>query len=140
VKKSLYEELVSDCDVVIDEDDETEGERKDEFSGAGGVAGMTLPLGMSPQNTKRKKSRSRVNEQGTRSTKVSDGVDDQIRSLIRCVLRQSSGYSLQDYYTSVGQLSKYYGGSDNPFGESRSLGMRRAKEFLTPQYPKTAVE
>ena len=41
---------------VIDEDDEQEGEGKDEVS-AGGVAGVTTPLGTGPRYPNREKSR-----------------------------------------------------------------------------------
>lgn len=40
---------------VIDEDDEQEGEEKDEVS-AGGVAGVTTPLGTGPRYPNREKS------------------------------------------------------------------------------------
>ncbi|MBP04484.1 MAG: hypothetical protein CMA72_06850 [Euryarchaeota archaeon] len=41
---------------VIDEDDEQEGEEKDEVS-AGGVAGVSTPLGTGPSYPNREKSR-----------------------------------------------------------------------------------
>ena len=41
---------------LIDEDDEQEGEEKDEVS-AGGVAGVTTPLGTGPNYPNRKKPR-----------------------------------------------------------------------------------
>lgn len=47
IRRYIRSLLEGDCVEVIDEDDETDGEEKDEVS-AGGVAGVTTPLGTGP--------------------------------------------------------------------------------------------
>jgi hypothetical protein len=51
-RKSLAYLISESEEDIVDEEVEAEGEELEEFSGAGAVAGFTLPLGASPRGPK----------------------------------------------------------------------------------------
>lgn len=112
-----------------------ESESLEEFSGAGAIAGFTLPLGASPETvsqpyTKKSKKKKKLKESTRPYTYHNyfryDGINDEY-----------CDYESDFYYDGVTSLARAFGSSDNPFGTNKSSGVKRAEKYLQGQlnYP-----
>ena len=111
-------------------------EQLEEFSGAGAVAGFSLPLGMSPKPKRRSKKKRKMNE-NTRGSIY--GFDTHtLHNVFRYTVIDDLYHENEcDYYfDGLYSLSKSFGGAENPFGDGET-GRKNSEKYLKGQinYP-----
>jgi len=119
--------------------DELDEEELDEFSGAGAVAGYTLPLGMEPKVKKNKnlgESAAHANMVMPADSASIGGFDDHLpksRDTDKAKQRKRIERAIDSYETSVEKLANSFGGSESPFGKKGKLSRRKVISYLSPK-------
>lgn len=106
-----------------------EEEELEEFSGAGAVAGFSLPLGMSPGHERKRKKKRRLSETSRGST---TGFNvHTLQNWFRYTEVDDLYHDNESYYYFDGlySLSKSFGGAENPFGEGET-GRKNVEKYL----------
>ena len=125
-------------EMVAEALEELEEEELDEFSGAGAIAGYTLPLGMEPKVKKSKKLGEAVAIAGAVMPADSasiGGFDDHLpkKNNNKRINFRTPEEAIEDYETSVEKLAHSFGGSESPFGKKGRSSRKNVIRFLTPK-------
>lgn len=109
----------------------------DEFSGAGAVAGFTLPLGMSNKRVNHKKKKKKLRESRQKSHRGMSGevVGDEdftFNNFIRYYDNEDSYDSEEhwQYYDMIDCLVRSFAGAGNPFGDNKKSGSKKSTKYL----------
>jgi hypothetical protein len=101
----------------------------DEFSGAGAVAGFSLPLGMKPPKFKNKK-RKKLKESKQEFT---------LQNYFRYTINEEDyrEHECEYYYDGLDSLARAFASAEHPFGSNKSKGLSRVQKYLQGQlkYP-----
>jgi len=132
--RMLISEMVEEAMEELDEEEEL-----DEFSGVGGVAGYTLPLGMKPEVKKFKnlgESAAHGNFVMPADSASIGGFDDHLPKRPRNKRENQQKKierALTSYEESVEKLASSFGGSESPFGKKGKSSRKKVVKYLSPK-------